>query len=538
MSAQPAHSELSRRMRCVRRARTPGTNGTESKIMLRTIREFWNDQRGIAMILVAIMLPVLVGFALVTIDMSRATGLHNDLQKGVDALALAAAAELDGRSDSITRANRAVTNLLANRTLFSTAGDHQLALADVTVTYLTGIPASDNTRLSAAGVDSNGVNWASTDPKAVSFAEVTVNPSGLTDGAGAFATIFPASFNGGSDTMDIDPQAVAGFTQSICETVPIFMCNPFETATPATSKTIQQAFASGDTYSREFRILKVDSNPGPGNFGLIDNNLTSVRDAIAMGTAGTCYQRDKLTTKTGVTLGQVNAGLNVRFDIYSSSLSKYNKDWNYRPASNVRKGADKTSNCNKFTAATDGSAMGLPAGTNYNSSTGMSDPISAQSFWSTYWSINHNGAAYPSIPSASYPTGDTTHPASRYDVYKYEISHSLVGDKSPSPSKESGTPSCFKGDTPTADPDRRLLNMAIVDCIANQSKINGHIQLKPDGYASIFVNSPVQKQDNTKSDEDSTAAEKPISLEIVDVDGPLGNGTLDKALRNEAQLYR
>lgn len=485
------------------------------------------------MILVAIMLPVLVAFAVLAIDMSRANGLHNDLQKGVDALALAAAAELDGRSDSIFRANNAVTNLLANKTLFSTSGDHQLALSDVTVTYLTGIPASDNTRLSAAGIDSNDVNWASTDPKAVTFAEVTVNPSGLTDGAGAFATIFPASFIGSSETMDIQPQAVAGFTQSICETVPIFMCNPFETATPATSKTIQQAFASGDTYSREFRILKVDSNPGPGNFGLIDNNLTSLRDAIAIGTAGTCYQRDKLTTKTGVTLGQVNAGINVRFDIYSNSLKQQDKNWQYRPASNVRKGVDKTANCNKYVPNTDGTAMALPPGDSFDSSTGMTN-----STWdrSNYWLINH-GATYPSIPSTSHPTGANV-PASRYDVYKYEISHDLVGDKSKAPTKETGTPSCFKGDTPTADPDRRLLNMAIVDCIANQAKINGHIQLKPDGYASVFLNSPVQKQDNSKDDEDSSANEKPISLEIVDVDGPQGNGTLDKALRNEAQLYR
>lgn len=498
--------------------------------MLRTIRAFWNDQRGVAMLFAAILVPVLVGLSLLAIDMSRANTLHNDLQKGADALALAAAAELDSRADSITRANLAVTTLLTNTTKFSTSGDHTLALSDVTVTYLTGIPASDSTALSAAGIDADGVNWASTDPKAVSFAEVSVKAAG----AGAFATIFPASFVGSNDTMDLQPQAVAGFTQSICETVPIFMCNPFETSTPGTSKTIQEAFAAGLTYSREYRILKVDSNPGPGNFGLIDNNLTSLRDAIAIGTAGTCYQRDALTTKTGVTLGQVNAGVNVRFDIYSSSLSKQDKNWQYRPASNVRKGADKTSNCNKFTAATDGSAMGLPPGNNYDSSTGMTD-----STWdrSGYWSVNHGGAAYPSIPSLSHPTS-TTQPASRYDVYKYEISHNLVGDKSPNPSKETGTPACFKGATPTADPDRRLFNMAIVDCIANQSKINGHTQLKPDGYASVFVNSPVQKQDNSKDDEDSSANEKPISLEIVDVDGPLGNNTLDKVLRNEAQLYR
>ncbi|RWO88219.1 TadE/TadG family type IV pilus assembly protein [Mesorhizobium sp.] len=503
--------------------------------MLGTIRAFWNDQRGVAMILVAIMLPVLIGFALLAIDMSRANGLHNDLQKGVDALALATAAELDGRADSITRANLAATTLLTNKTKFSTAGDHTLAPADITITYLTGIPASDSTALTAAGVDADGVNWASTDPKAVSFSLVTVNPSVLAaDGAGAFEAIFPASVVSGNNTFDIKPQAVAGFVQSICETVPIFMCNPFETTDPLTSKTIQQAFAAGLTYSREYRILKVDSNPGPGNFGLIDNSLASLRDALAVGTAGTCYQRDKLTTKTGVTLGQVNAGLNVRFDIYSTSLKSHDTDWQYRPASNVRKGVDKTANCNKYKPNTDGTAMALPPGDGFDSATGMTN-----STWdrSNYWLINH-GAAYPSIPSITNPTGASV-PASRYDVYKYEIANGLVGDKSLAPTKETGVPACFKGATPTLDPDRRLLNMAIVNCIANQAKINGHVQLKPDGYASVFINSPIQKQDNSKDDEDTTAGEKPISLEVVDVDGGFANNTLlDKAFRNEAQLYR
>ncbi|MBZ9708147.1 pilus assembly protein [Mesorhizobium sp. ESP7-2] len=499
--------------------------------MLRTIRAFWNDQRGIAMLLVAIMIPVLIGFSVLAIDMSRLNSLHNDLQKGIDGLALAAAGELDGRTDSITRANNAVAKLVSNGTLFSTSGSHAIVLADVTVTYLTGIPASDDTALSAAGVDANGVNWASTDPKAVSFAEVTVNAAG----AGSFATIFPASLVGSTDTMDIQPQAVAGFVQSICETVPLFMCNPFETADPSTSKTIQQAFASGDTYGREFRVLKVDSNPGPGNFGLVDNNLSSIRDAIAMGTSGTCYNRDALTTKTGVTLGQVNTGLNTRFDLYSGSLNGQTKNWQYRPASNVRKG--QKNGCSKYDPVTDGTALPLPPGTNYNDAKGMSDPIGSQGFWANYWQVNH-GAAYPNVPSATNPTGAAV-PASRYDVYKYEISKGLVGDKSLAPTKETGTPSCYKGDDPTPDPDRRLLNMAIVNCLANQDKLNGHVQVKPDGYVSVFVNTPVQKQDNTKDPDDPSAGEKPISLEIVDVDGGFANNTLvDKAFRNEAQLYR
>ncbi|MER8997400.1 pilus assembly protein TadG-related protein [Mesorhizobium australicum] len=507
--------------------------------MLRTIRAFWNDQRGVAMILVAIMIPVLIGFSLLAFDMSRATGLHQQLQKGIDGLALAAAAELDGRSDSITRADRAVTTLLANQTLYSELGaGHTLAVADVTIKYLTGIPASDETTLTSDGVDANGVNWASTDPKLVSLAEVTINASGLAKGAGAFATIFPASLVGSKDTMDIRAQAVAGFVQSICETVPIFMCNPFETTDPSTSKTIQQAFASGDTYGREFRILKVDSNPGPGNFGLLQNGLNSIQDGMAMGSAGTCYTRDSLTTKTGVTFGQVNTGLNVRFDLYQGSL-KNKTDLGYRPASNVRKGAKN--NCNKYDVAPPASALPLPPGTGYDATKGMTQPIADQGFWSSYWSVNHGGT-YPgtAVKPLTNPTGDMSKPASRYDVYNYEIANDRVKDQSPNPTKERGTPSCYKGDLTKADPSRRLINMAVVDCNANLTALNGHTAVKPDGYASVFLIAPVQKEDSKDEDDpEGTGKEKAISLEIVDVDGGFANNTLvDKAFRNETQLYR
>lgn len=501
--------------------------------MFRGLRSFWNDQRGVAMILVAIMLPVLIGFAVLAVDLTRANALHNDLQKGADAFALATAGELDGRSDSITRADRALATLITgNKYQFASGAEVATVLSSAGVSrrYLRSLPASDDTAIRAADVITDEVG----DAKNAIFVEITVTPVG-------FDAIFPVSIlqGGGSGSFTLGATAFAGFSQSICETVPLFMCNPFETDTPATSKTIQQAFASGDTYSREFRVLKVDSNPGPGNYGLLSNGLTSIQEGMAKGTAGICYDRNSLTSKTGVTFGQVNTGLNVRFDIYQGSL-KNNRDLGYRPASNVRKGASQKSNCNKYDLATDNSALPLPPGTGYDPLKGMTAPIGNNSFWSSYWSVNH-GTAYPgsAVKSLTYPTGDTTKPASRYDVYMYEINNDKVKDQSPNPSKEKGTPSCYKGDLSKADPSRRLMNLAIVDCKANQAKLNGHTQVRPDGYASVFLIAPIQKQ-NAKDEDDpeGTGAEKAISLEIVDVDGPLGNGTLDKALRNEVQLYR
>jgi hypothetical protein len=245
-----------------------------------------------------------------------------------------------------------------------------------------------------------------------------------------------------------------------------------------------------------------------------------------------------VTTKTGVTLGKVNTGLNVRLDIYSGNMKQNNSNAAYRPSVNVRKGADKTSNCNKFSSATDGSAMGFPAGTNgtyYSDQAGVSGDG-----WdrSGYWTLNH-GTALPTIPSTTNPVSKTR-PPSRYDVYNYEIANNKVGDHAGGKNNgETGVPACYKGatNTLTQTPDRRILIAAVVNCSANGAKIAGQTSLQPDGYVSAFVTNPIEKLDKSQSD-DSTAAEKPIRLEIVDVAGAKGNGSLDNFLHDEVQLYR
>jgi Flp pilus assembly protein TadG len=375
--------------------------------MLRFASAFWKDERGIALILVSIMLPVIIGFALLAIDMSRANNLHNDLQKGADAFSIAAAAELDGRADAHTRATNAIATLVDNTYRFSDEGAQQvLTSAGIRPPlFLKSIPANDSTLLDPiTGVDANGVSHVSASPSETQFVLISVLPTG-------FQAIFPASFLSAeaSNSFEVGAAAVAGYRSSICEVTPMWMCNPFE----QDGMSLQEAFAAGLTYSRELRLLKVESNPGPGNFGLLDTDIP-LREAFAKGTAGTCYVKTAVETKTGVTLGHVNAGLNVRFDVYSGSLKSFDADPAYRPAKNVRKGAEKSSNCNKFSSTDDPlEAMGFPPGENYSSTTGMSD-----AGWDRngYWGVNHPpyGNPMPSIPSASHPTSNSV-PPSRYD---------------------------------------------------------------------------------------------------------------------------
>jgi len=484
------------------------------------------------MVFVAILIPVLIGFSLLTVDMSRVNNLHNDLQKAADAFALAGAAELDGTSDAITRADRALANLVANESRLSTAGPHTLVIGDIDHIYLNRLPA-DSVALDEDGLDPDGNDYSTTNALLARFVMVTVKPTG-------FATIFPATMLGSTDSFDVGATAVAGFKRSVCDATPMFICNPFEAA----GTSIQDAFAAGQTYSREFRALKTSSAPGPGNFGLLQTEMP-LREAFAKGNGGQCYEQYTVTTKTGVTLGHVNTGLNVRFDIYSGSLSSSKSDPAYRPAANVRKGADK-SNCGKFTSATDGSAMGFPEGGNgtyYSDQVGVSGDG-----WnrSGYWALNHGGSTMPTIASQSNPVANNR-PPSRYDVYRYEIAQNLVGDHAGGkPNGETGVPTCYdKKSVTLTDPagvppgvDRRIIVAAIVNCQANATKIAGQTALQPDGYVSIFLTNPVEKEDKTKGDDDTTAAEKPIRFEVIDVAGAKGRGTMGNFLHDEAQLYR
>lgn len=499
--------------------------------MLGTIRAFWNDQRGIAMILVAIMLPVLIGFALLAIDMSRANGLHNDLQKGADAYALAAAAELDGNVDAITRANRAIDNLLTNSTKFSTSDNHTLARADLTITYLSGIPASDSTALSAAGVEPGGKNWSTTDPKLAKFAEVTVNPSGLADGAGAFATIFPASFIGSKDTIDIQPQAVAGFTNALCQFTPMFICNPY------TSLGALQTALTGTTKPMIWLKEQQGGNNaqyGPGNYGFLatpegDKSTQKLTEMFAVTSPPACFGQSGVTTRPG-NIPPVNDGINTRFDIYPGGNSGKLVPATAPPAPNVRKGmvaknAGKN-NCS-YTAPSNGQASSYKAlprdNCFYQTGAGACAQagVLGDGTWdfdttaTSYWKVNHPGATAQAKAALLTKCGATP---SRYCVYQYEASNLNMVSGS-----EKTLPQC---NNTTQAVDRRLIYVAIIDCAANTVK-GGSQTLPVQAFASVFVTEQAGGPPNAD-----------IYGEIEDISTVVGQGTLKKLQRNEAQLYR
>src|SRR5258708_40275464 len=78
---------------------------------------FWRDTSGIILPYVTLMLVVIIGLAVLALDGARYMSLQTQLQNAADALALAAAAELDRLPDAQARASAALRNPLSNSPL-------------------------------------------------------------------------------------------------------------------------------------------------------------------------------------------------------------------------------------------------------------------------------------------------------------------------------------------------------------------------------------------------------------------------------------
>ena len=493
------------------------------------LRRFARDERGAALILVTVMLPVLVGFSLLAIDMSRVNNLHNDLQKAADAFALAAAAELDGEPDAHDRADRALANLLANSSRFSDLGTHTLTFStvdeesDIGRRFLESLPASD-----ADDIDDDP--HLSEGPAETRFVEVRINDTG-------FSSIFPASFLGGSDNFSISAVAVAGFGSAVCDFTPVFICNPYENSSEGL--TLEDAVAETRYRRRQISLRSVGGSSAyfPGNFGFLDaagaNGARALAEMIASSRPLACYSSEGVDTKTGQNSGPVKGAINIRFAIQEPGPSWSGAE--YGPAEHVRKGVETPSgnNCpngNQIVYSSAPPLMGLPTDSCFQSGTcTLMDGRMGGGDWDvgTYWAVNHPNIA---LPEALSGTGDDQ--PTRYEVYRHEIANSLVADVSTG--GEVGTPPSGCG-TPVTSVDRRLLYGAILNCQALQAAghdLSGHeVGLPVEAFASFFLTEPVKNEPQSEYDAN-------IFVELVDITGRFGRGTLEDFQRDEAQLYR
>ncbi|MCK3778964.1 Tad domain-containing protein [Ensifer sesbaniae] len=535
----------------------------------RAIKRFWDDHRGYVIALTLIAMPLLLGFSLIVIDVGRSANLHTDLQNAVDAMALAGARELDGRDNAIERAQEAIENL-ANTAAFGEGGEGMSlgsyitvsydagddAASTVTVRFLKGIPG-DGT---FAGDDDDPITEAmvTTDSNEAGYAWVTAKDQ-------AMQTIFPLPVGLNRDTINVSANAVAAYRVSACDVTPIFICNPYENPGGGNAEEaadlLHTNFAAGNLYGRQIELHNnnnVTATAGPGNFGFLETlgkGADALADALALGKPGVCYKQDDLTTEPGEMRGKVEHATNTRFGLYGAEYKNVDGDWHYRPAPNVRMAQtqDKKA-CETYTQAANAyDAVPLGYGTDMEVIPGGGGRISKSNNWNLnlYWDISHSGQnpsplksnpnyTPPLAPvaaitefSSSYPGGVTPSGAqpSAYDVYNYEIGNPTLLTHM-APNDEKGSPQCHKGYNLADYPDskygnRREIFAAIINC-ADQG-IKGRLSgVEAVAFARMFLTKPVV----------TDGSDSHMTLELVDITGKGGRGTLDEFLREEAELVR
>jgi len=167
------------------------------------------DERGQAIVLIAIMLAVLVGMAALAIDGSRAYSVRRDLQAAVDAAGLAAADNLQ-QTGNYTTAEQAATNIFgANLRLYAApacAGYGTPGAGTLTVTCTFSDGTTLTQMVSKLGPRGSRFNMVGNRSLQLEFARVLTN--------GGNPTI-AATATGGVNNLLFTP-AVAALTQAGC----------------------------------------------------------------------------------------------------------------------------------------------------------------------------------------------------------------------------------------------------------------------------------------------------------------------------------
>ena len=460
-----------------------------------TIKRLWNDRDGVVLPYVAIMLIAIIGLSALALDASRLMSVQTQLQNAADALALAGAAELDRRPDSIIRAEAAIRNLIANRvTGAGIGGVAQVGAID----FLQTLPDSDDLPLTSANLTD--------DPTLTAYVQVTVKPMTM-------ETIFPVSL-AGRRNIAVGAQAVAGYDQIVCDVSPLYVCNPFETPGMTYYQASQALLAADQGSGGTHRLIRLaGSQFGNGAYGR--GTVGYVAPATGILPASTCGPGGGSGVPQALAASHVQAcfrlsgvnmmsssdppamdGLNTRFDIYANG---FNSCRIYAPDLNVRKGFITAGNVNWCNAEPAGpnwpmpypNSAALPVDQNMiRPADGMLDTSIAvgNGNWNcaAYWNVAH----YAGAGKAALPPGCTaTASISRYNLYLYEMN--FLTDRSLG--GEIGAPQC----APPGENNRRIVAAAIVNCGSNPVPVHADARRVPvAAFGRFFLVLPANRGTN------------------------------------------
>lgn len=485
-------------------------------------RRFARDESGAIMVFFALSLVVLLGLVAMSFDMGRVHITQSELQSYADNVALAAAGELDGKSDSITRATAAAANLISDRQTFGD-GDKTLAgSGDYTLTFLSALPADDTDPTTAA----------TTNPLLAAYVRVDVTQQTVPWVFGA--AFFGLSGETAPGSNAVDARAVAGFTRIACDIASMMFCVPpgFD-PDAAVGQTVRLRAGGGS------------GQWGPGNFGFLsppggvsavdpNGNCAGLSASAqewcvlaAQSPRTTCFKENGVDTRPGQAVGRMAAAINTRFDIYEGVLNSYRDNPAFGPAPNVisgyevyTQGGGSTPQCHTDQAD--------PADADYTIGLPPDDCLVSDTCTGGRFGDGDFSAGYADYVATNYGTAPAwfpAYPTTRWQIYNDEIANSASGNITELAGKqEQGGAICNPAGRST-DPERRVIIAAGVDCAAQniQGSATG---IKVDEWVRVFVLSPAD------------SVTKDIFVEVLGGGGNGAGGGAAGFLTDHIQLYR
>lgn len=302
-------------------------------------RTFLNDDRAAIGPMYALALFGLVAMGTVGFDYGRLMALNSELQSAADQAALAAATQLDGRDDAITRARAAANTYFAKATVGGTAptyanntyiaqdesGANAVTIPDANIVFYTGY-ASDAPTGSV-------LSTSAADQRSAKIVQVTVSNRRITKPLTPITNILL--------TANAQASAMARVDGAVCNVPPLMICAPDNTP----------AFPEG--YEGVGVLMEPGGQTGawaPGAFGYLDlvngpgsNGADALRDLLGSATLQNQCRSTSATVDaaTGNKTSATDA-LNTAFDIYSNNQYACQGDGDFCPGQNTRKDQVRT----------------------------------------------------------------------------------------------------------------------------------------------------------------------------------------------------
>ncbi len=485
---------------------------------LRVLIRLAKADDGAILVFWAMSLAVICGIVALSFDFGQMASTKSELQSYADHVALAAAGELDGRNDAITRATAAAANLIVDSQTFG-SGSQTLGAGDYALTFYAVLPGSDLSALPAPTVNAN----------AAAYVMVSVAPRNV---GWKFGNAFYVLRGTTPAPTTFGATAIAGFTQFACDITPMMFCIPspsFDASNPATIGDMIRLRSGGQGAAW-----------GPGNFGFLEpstlaldstGNCAGITGAGpmlrcvlgAVGSITQCFAVRGVNTEPGQKVGITNAALNTRFDMWSGAMSSEKDNPIFAPAPNVIKGIQPNNGaCNWNNSQATGDTAALPRDDCY--------PGCAP-YGNGTWSAGRTTAVTGYVAKNYGGTDPHSSAVTRYQYYLAEIA-AAGGAASTAPiltgRSETGRRMCSVNQS--IDPERRVIIVAGIDCAANSVQ-GSSTGLPVHQFVKMFITEPVL--DNGQSNGLDIYAEI-----IGSADGNGGSNGSAGIIHDVVQLYR